>query len=44
MFGEKDRFGFDEEDQGLLNAVVIDIDEVTHKAREIITVKFLEEK
>ena len=44
MFGEKDRFGFDEEDQGLLNAVVIDIDEVTHKAREIVTVKFLEEK
>ena len=44
MFGEKDRFGFDEQDQGLLNAVVIDIDEITHKAREIITVKLLEEK
>ena len=44
MFGEKDRFGFDEQDQGLLNAVVIDIDETTHKAREIVTVKLLEEK
>ncbi len=44
MFGEKDRFGFDEHDQGLLNAVVIDIDESTHKAREIVTVKLLEEK
>ena len=44
MFGEKDRFGFDEQDQGLLNGVVIDIDEVTHKAREIVTVKLLEEK
>ena len=44
MFGEKDRFGFDEQDQGLLNAVVIDIDETTHKAREIFTVKLLEEK
>ena len=44
MFGEKDRFGFDEDDQGLINAVVIDIDESTHKAREIVTVKFLEEK
>ena len=44
MFGEKDRFGFDEDDQGLINAVVIDVDESTHKAREIVTVKFLEEK
>ena len=44
MFGEKDRFGFDEQDQGLLNGVVVDIDEVTHKAREIVTVKLLEEK
>ena len=44
MFGEKDRFGFDEQDLGLLNGVVIDIDEVTHKAREIVTVKLLEEK
>ena len=44
MFGEKDRFAFDEQDQGLLNAVVIDIDEVTHKAKEIVVVKLLEEK
>ena len=44
MFGEKDRFGFDDNDQGLLNAVVIDVDEATHKAREIVTVKLLEEK
>ena len=44
MFGEKDRFTFDEQDQGLINAVVIDIDEATHKAREIVTVKLLEEK
>ena len=44
MFGEKGRFEFDEQDQGLLNAVVIDIDEVTKKAREIIAIKVLEEK
>ena len=44
MFGEKDRFGFDENDQGLLNGVVLDIDEVTKKAREIIAIKVLEEK
>ena len=44
MFGEKDRFAFDDNDQGLLNAVVIDVDEATHKAREIVTVKLLEEK
>lgn len=44
MFGEKGRFGFDDEDQGLLNGVVMDFDDVTHKAREIITVKVLEEK
>ena len=44
MFGEKDRFGFDDNDQGLLNAVVIDIDDMSHKAREIIPIKLLEEK
>ena len=44
MFGEKDRFTLDDQDQGLLNAVVIDVDEVTHKAREIVLVKLLEEK
>ena len=44
MFGEKDRFGFDENDQGMINAVVLSIDEVSHKALEIIPVKFMEEK
>ena len=44
MFGEKARFGFDDEDQGLLNAVVINIDDISHKALEIIPVKILEEK
>ena len=44
MFGEKARFTLDDEDQGLLNGVVIDFDDSTHKAREIITVKLLEEK
>ena len=44
MFGEKGRFEFDDNDQGLLNAVVLDIDEVTKKAREIIAIKVLEEK
>ena len=44
MFGEKDRFGFDENDQGMINAVVLSIDEISHKALEIIPVKFLEEK
>lgn len=44
MFGEKGRFEFDEQDQGMINAAVIDIDESTHKAREIFPVKFMEEK
>ncbi len=44
MFGEKDRFVIDEEDDSIINAVVLDIDEVTKKAREIIAVKLLEEK
>ena len=44
MFGEKDRFGFDDNDQGLINGVVLDIDEVTKKAKEIIAIKLLEEK
>ncbi len=44
MFGEKGRFGFDDEDQGLLNAVVINFDDLTHKALEIIPIKILEEK
>jgi len=44
MFGEKGRFGFDESDQGLLNGVVLEIDDITHKAQEIVLVKLLEEK
>ena len=44
MFGEKDRFVIDEEDDSIINAVVLDIDEVTKKVREIIAVKLLEEK
>ena len=44
MFGEKGRFGFNDEDQGILNGVVIDIDDYSHKAKEIVTVKLLEEK
>lgn len=44
MFGEKARFEFDEQDQGMINGVVIDFDEYTHKAREIVVVKFIEEK
>ena len=44
MFGEKDRFAIDDTDQSLINAVVIDIDEVSKKAREIVAIKVLEEK
>ena len=44
MFGEKDRFAIDDTDQGILNGVVIDVDEITKKAREIVIVKLLEEK
>ena len=44
MFGEKARFGFDEQDQGLINGVVITFDETTHKALEIVPIKLLEEK
>ena len=44
MFGEKGRFEFDEKDQGMVNGVVIEIDDLSHKAREIVPVKLLEEK
>ena len=44
MFGEKGRFSFDENDQGMINGVVLSIDEVSHKTLEIIPVKYLEEK
>lgn len=44
MFGEKGRFGFDEEDEGILNGVVMNFDDITHKALEIIPVKILEGK
>ena len=44
MFGEKDRFGFVESDQGLVTGVVITFDETTHKALEIVPIKLLEEK
>lgn len=44
MFGEKARFGFDDEDEGILNGVVMNFDDITHKALEIIPVKILEGK
>ena len=44
MFGVKGRFVIDENDIGLLNGVVIDFDNITHKAREIVQIKLLEEK
>lgn len=44
MFGEKGRFGFDDEDDKLLNGVVINFDDVSHKALEIIPIKLIEEK
>lgn len=44
MFGEKGRFGFDDEDEGILNGVVMNFDEITHKAVEIIPIKIFEGK
>ena len=44
MFGEKGRFGFNDEDEGILNGVVMNFDEITHKAVEIIPIKIFEGK
>ena len=44
MFGAKERFTFDDEDQGMINGVVIDFDNYSHKANEIVIIKFIEEK
>ena len=43
LFGENIRFDLDAKDKEMVNAVVVDIDEETKKAKEIITVKFIEE-
>lgn len=44
IFGQSVRFDLDKEDQEMINAVVLDIDEDTKKTKEIILVKYLEEK
>lgn len=44
LFGEKSKFEIDVNGQQMINAVVIDIDELTKKCREIFPVKVLGEK
>lgn len=44
IFGSNERFDLDKEDQEMVNAVVIDVDEMTHKTREIFAISLLGEK
>lgn len=44
IFGNTARFDLDKDDQEMVNAVVLDIDEFSHKTREIFAVNFLGEK
>jgi len=44
IFGQDIRFDFDKNDQEMVNAVVIDIDDMTHKCREIFPVTVFGEK
>ena len=43
MFGEKARFALNEKAPMIINGVVIDVDEISHKAKEIIPVKMIKE-
>ena len=43
MFGEKDRFVLSDKGPTIVNAVVIDVDEITHKAKEIIPIKLIKD-
>ena len=44
MYGEMSRFELPEEGKGLLSALVLDIDELTGKTKEIFPIYYLEEK
>ena len=44
VFGSTERFDIDKNDQEMVNAVVIDVDDMTHKTREIFAVTLLGEK
>ncbi len=44
LFGEKSKFEIDVNGQQMINAVVIDVDEITKKCREIFPVRVLGEK
>lgn len=44
IFGENVRFDLDTKDQEMINAVVIDVDEFSHKTREIFPISLLGEK
>lgn len=44
IFGEDIRFDLDKNDQEMVNAVVIDIDDMTHKTNEIFAITLLGEK
>ena len=44
MFGETIRFDLDKDDEEMVNAVVVDIDETTKKAKEVFPISFIGEK
>lgn len=44
IFGNEQKFDLDKNDVPMINAVVFDIDELTHKCREIFPIKLLGEK
>lgn len=44
IFGQQIRFDLDKDDQEMINAVVLDVDDITHKTKEIFAVNLLGEK
>ena len=44
IFGSNERFDLNKDDQEMVNAVVIDIDDMTHKTKEIFSVSLFGEK
>ena len=44
VFGSNERFDINKDDQEMVNAVVIDVDDITHKAKEFFAVSILGEK
>ena len=44
IFGNNTRFDLDKDDQEMVNAVVLDVDDFSHKVKEIFTINLLGEK